>query len=71
MLEGNWVDVLVEDERERKREVEHREALGAQCERQDLDSVRHDERRERKAAHTQSVSPHPTGHHTEETSTHS
>ncbi len=36
-------DVLIEDERERDGEVEHREALGADLVRENLDGVRHDE----------------------------
>lgn len=49
VLQRDRVHVLVEDERDGDREVEHVEALGAQRERQDLDRVRHDERRERQA----------------------
>ena len=40
------VDVLVEDEGQRDDEVEDVEALGTECERQDFDRVRDDERRE-------------------------
>lgn len=37
--ESDGVDVLVEDQGQRQREVEHREALGTQRKRQDLDRV--------------------------------
>lgn len=47
-VEGNRVNVLVEDEREGDGEVEHVETLGTESEGQDLDSVRDDERRESK-----------------------
>ena len=45
-IEGDGVDVLVEDERERDGEVENCEALGAKCERKDFNGVRHDQRGE-------------------------
>ncbi len=37
--ECDGIDVLVEDQGQRQREVEHREALGTQRKRQDLDRV--------------------------------
>ena len=47
VLEGDRVDVLVEDEGERDREVEDVEALRAQRVRQDLNRIRDDEGTER------------------------
>jgi hypothetical protein len=44
--ECDGVDVLVEDERERNREIEDREALRADIVRKDLKRVRDDEGRE-------------------------
>ena len=50
VLEGNWVDVLVEDEGHRDREVEDVEPLCADGEGQNLDGVRDDEWGERNTA---------------------
>ena len=49
VLERDGVDVLVKDERDGDREVEHVEALGTERVRQDLERVRDDEGREREA----------------------
>jgi hypothetical protein len=43
VLEGDRVDVLVEDEGDGDDEIEDVETLGAKVERQDLDGVRDDE----------------------------
>ena len=48
-LEGDGVDVLVEDKGDRDREVEHVVALCTEREWEDLERVRNDERRECKA----------------------
>jgi len=44
LLEGNGVDVLVEDERKRNGEVEDDEALSTELVRENLDGVRDDQR---------------------------
>ena len=60
VLERDGVDVLVEDERDGDREVEHVEALRTERVRQDLERVRNDERREREAARICDVSIIPS-----------
>ena len=54
-IEGDRVDVLVEDERDRNDEVEDVETLSTKAVWQDLDSVHDDERRECKAVKARST----------------
>ena len=60
MVEGNGINVLVEDESARDRKVENREALGTKRVGQNFDSVRDDEWREGKAIRQYSLAPFGT-----------